>query len=315
MSGGWFRRFRRSAAHAAVMIFSGLVRLVPFQAALVVGRSVGIASYFLFLRHRRAAFDSLATAFGSDLKQIRVVAGRCFLMMGEALFETIYYALRKDAVLGRVRIVGEEHLKAALSKGKGVVCLTAHFGNFPIMMYALRESGYSVNTMLRPLRAEQTSVFLERLMLGRSIMPIFSYPRKEAVFKSLKALRNNELLFVLMDQNFGTGGVWVRFFGKLAATPVGPIILASRSQSPIVPMRIVREKPGEHTVYIEPELPMEIRNDPDESTLVNAIVITRKIEGWIRANPEQWGWIHRRWKSQPTPDEAARKYAVEGVGI
>jgi len=79
-------------------------------------------------------------------------------------------------------------------------------------------------------------------------------------------------------------------------------------------MRIVREAPGEHTLYIEPELPLEVRDDPEEATLLNAIAITRKIEAWIEADPEQWGWIHRRWKSQPTPDEAARKHIVEGAG-
>ena len=122
------------------------------------------------------------------------------------------------------------------------------------------------------------------------VKTIFSYPRKASVFGTLKVLQNNEVVVMQMDQNFGTGGVWVNFFGKLAATPVGPIVLGSRAQAAIVPMFIVRQKPGKHILFIEKQVAIKQREDKDEAVLVNAMQYTRIIEDWIRRYPHLWGW-------------------------
>ena len=102
-----------------------------------------------------------------------------------------------------------------------------------------------------------------------------------------------------MDQNFGTGGVWVKFFGKLAATPVGPIILALRTNATIVPGYIFKETKRKHCIRFFSPQELIRTEEKEETVLLNTIQFTRMTEEWIRCVPQQWGWVHRRWKHQP----------------
>jgi KDO2-lipid IV(A) lauroyltransferase len=222
-----------------------------------------------------------------------------------------YFLNNLSQVRKKVSIVGVGNLKKALEKKKGVIALTGHFGNFPLLCLRLKEEGFVVNTMTRPMRDEKASDFFHKLRTEVGVKTIFSYPRREAVFGSLEALNNNEIIVLQMDQNFGTGGVWVNFFGKLAATPIGPIILALRSKAAIVPMFIVRNGQGKYTLFIEEEVSLEQRDDKDEAVLASAIKFTNIMEDWIRKYPQLWAWLHRRWKSRPTDKEFKAKYKVE----
>jgi KDO2-lipid IV(A) lauroyltransferase len=302
----------RSCAHVMVIFCVALARMTPLRLARSCGRVLGCGMYGALVRHRRIAYESLAKAF-SAREQIRMIAERTFILMGEFLLEMIVYAVKDMPVERYVRVEGEEHLKKAVSRGKGVVCVTAHFGNFPLMMYALAKKGYNVNTMLRPLRDERTGALLKKIMDERGVKPVFSHPRKQAVFDSLKCLERGELLFVLMDQNFGSGGIWVKFFGELAATPVGPMVLAARADSAIVPMYITRESSGRHVVHIEPMVERSKKSDPDEALFEDVRDMTRRIEAWVRQYPAQWSWLHRRWKARPTAEALARKFKVEAL--
>lgn len=114
-----------------------------------------------------------------------------------------------------------------------------------------------------------------------------------------------------MDQNFGTGGVWVKFFGQLAATPVGPIVLALRTQSAVVPAYIYRQAVGKHCIKIFSEQELDITKEKDENVLLNAIKLTRIIEAWIKEHDFQWSWIHRRWKPRPSKEVEKLKFKIE----
>ncbi|MFC1514751.1 lysophospholipid acyltransferase family protein, partial [Candidatus Omnitrophota bacterium] len=181
----------------------------------------------------------------------------------------------------------------------------------PLLCLRLAEEGYPVHTMTRPMRDEKAGDFFHKLRTKVGVKTIFSYPRRRAIFDSLKALTSNEIIVLQMDQNFGTGGVWVKFFGKLAATPVGPIVLATRAKAAIVPMYIVRKGKSKYTLFIEKEASLEQREDKDEAVLLNAIKFTKINEEWISKYPEHWCWFHRRWKSRPREREFALKYKVQ----
>jgi KDO2-lipid IV(A) lauroyltransferase len=114
-----------------------------------------------------------------------------------------------------------------------------------------------------------------------------------------------------MDQNFGSTGVWVKFFGKLAATPVGPITLGLRTKAVLVPAYIYRKGQGSHCIKIFPHQELEIGTSKDETVLLNTIKFSRIMESWIKEYPGQWGWIHRRWKSQPPEAPRDTEFKVE----
>ena len=300
---GWF--FMRSAFF--------LIKLLPFKLVLLFGKLSGKLGYRFSARHRKITLDSINIAFDGHMNygEKKRLAKDCFEFMGKTSWELLYFLRKPELARQRVDILGIENLNNALNKGKGVIGLTAHLGNFPLMCLRVSQEDIPVNVMARPMRDEKAGDFVQKLRTQVGIKTVLSYPRKRAVFDSLKVLSNNEVLVIQMDQNFGTGGVWVKFFGKLAATPVGPVILALRSKAAVVPIYIVDKSNGHHTIFIEPEMPLEQKEDKDQTVLINAIKITNMIEGWVKAYPQLWSWIHRRWKSRPTKKVYESKFKVQ----
>jgi Kdo2-lipid IVA lauroyltransferase/acyltransferase len=304
---------RRKAGLAALRGICLLVSIFPFKVSLFLGRYLGFIWYLVSYNHKKTAFNSLGIAFNrtKTKKELKDIVKSSFMYMGEAGLELLSYKKYPNLSRSRVTIVGKENLEKALLKGKGIIGVSAHLGNFPLMALRLYQEGFKINVMARPMRDRQTGEFLWGICRSIGMNIILSYPKKKAIFNSLRALKNNEIITIQMDQNFGTGGVWVKFFGKLAATPVGPVTLALRSGASIVPMFIIRDKPGQHTLFIEKELKLEKAACQEQTILLNVIKITKLIEAWVYLYPGLWSWIHKRWKSRPGKEAYETKFKVQ----
>jgi KDO2-lipid IV(A) lauroyltransferase len=149
---------------------------------------------------------------------------------------------------------------------------------------------------MRDWRAEK--IFLAKREKFK-IKTIYSVPRKACVDNSIRALRNNEALFIPLDQNFGTGGIFVDFFGRKAATATGPFILARRTGAQIMPCFILRQKDDTLKIIFESALTITEGHPEEEALRENVQKVTNIIESYISRYPAEWGWIHRRWKSRP----------------
>jgi len=269
------------------------------------GFAEGIAklAYAFARKQRRIALESLAIAFGrsKSRQEIEEIARQCFVFMAKSGVEMLFLGQRPQLLKERVQIAGKERLSAALDKGRGAILVSGHFGNFPIMLARLAMEGYPTAGIMRPMRDSR----VEKLFLAKrerfKINTIYSQPRQACVENSIRSLRNNELLFIPIDQNFGTGGVFVDFFGVKAATATGPVILAQRTGAVILPCFIVRQKDDTHKIIIEPALELEEGKTSQETVFLNIQRLTSIIESYIRHYPSQWGWIHRRWKTQMKP--------------
>ena len=268
-----------------------------------LGNIMGKISYLIIRRHRRIALSNLAIAFPrmEEIKRQKI-AKESFIFMIQSLLESLH-SVNHLSMLRDICIKGKEYLDEALEKKKGVIAFTAHLGNFPLMISKLVNLGYPVWLMVRPMRDNKVDNYFHQLRSSLGIRTIFSYPRRASIQQTLKVLRNNGIVIILMDQNFGTGGVWIKFFGRLAATPIGPIILALRTGASILPVYTVREGLGKHTINILPPYQMIIRENKNETAIRNVARCTGLIENWIRKYPPQWSWIHRRWKSRPRSEE------------
>ncbi|MBL7132213.1 MAG: lysophospholipid acyltransferase family protein [Candidatus Omnitrophica bacterium] len=294
-------------------LFAFISAKLPLTVSYFIGRIIGKLFNLPVTRYRKVALESLAIAFPQkSINERRQIAKESIVMVIQGGLELLYF-YRNTQRLTDVRIEGREYLDAALKSNKGVVGVTAHFGNFPLMLLKLAKEGYSVNTLLRPMRDPKAGDYVYNLCKGAGIGTIFSYPRREVVNGTISALRDNEIVLIQMDQNFGTGGVWVDFFGRLAATPVGPIVFASRTEATILPIYIVREGVGKHCIKILPPQPLEKTDNRDETILLSAIKITKIIESWIKAHPSQWAWIHRRWKSRPSEKVKDIRFKVQKI--
>ena len=305
------KNIRRKIGSTALRTFASFSKILPLSWNYFFGNVLGNLAYLLLRRHRRRALGSLSIAFPDmPLKEKEKIVHFYFVFMAQSTFELLYY-VKNPHHLKNIRIEGKEHLEEALKKKKGVLLLTAHLGNFPLMLFKLAKEGFLVNIVARPMRDKGLDTYINNLRTKAGVKTLLSYPRKVCISGILNVLRNNELVVIQMDQNFGTGGVWVKFFDKLAATPVGPITLALRTKAAIVPAYMVRESEGRHCLKIFAQEELIVKEDKDETLLLNAIKFTRIIEEWIRRFPFQWAWIHRRWKSRPSEQIKESRFKIE----
>jgi KDO2-lipid IV(A) lauroyltransferase len=248
----------------------------------------------------RRSLTHLEIAFGPDLsaEEKRALTRRMFRATGRNLVDLFRLARRGPAEAETlVRFEGLEHLDAALAKGRGVVALSAHLGNWEVLGAALAARGYTVSVLAREIFDPSSDRLLNewRRRLGLSV-----YRRRGGLLPVVRALRSGGIVGTLVDQDTEGPGMFVEFFGRPAKTPIAPFILARRSGAALVPMWIFREPTGRHRVRILPEMAEPETTDPREALQRTIGAWHRILEAAIREHPEQWVWHHRRWKSRPT---------------
>ncbi len=262
---------------------------------------VGWMGFHLAVKQRQVALTSLKMAFGNEKprKEIESIARGCFNSMAGTAVEFFMFMQYPERIRQFVEVQGLKHLDEALSKNKGVVAISAHFGSFPLLLSRLSLEGYKVHSLLRHMRDKRLDKLFEKKRDQMRVGSIYTQPRKECVDNSLRVLRNNEILFVQLDQNFGEGGIFVDFFGTKAATATGPIVFSMRTGAPIVPMFIYREDGPRHKIVIERAVEVKEGGSKDDRMFKTVAELTALIEKYIRAYPQEWGWIHKRWKARP----------------
>ncbi len=294
--------FKRTFARNSLFVASGILTRLPYSVVQFLARVLIAIGFSFTIRQKRISRESLRIAFGTEKspQDIEQIVRQCFWNLGEGMIELIYFMAHPRMIKERVSFEGQEHLEEAFRQGKGMVAISAHFGNFPLMLLRCAQEGYKTNAIIRPTRDAKIEEYFQEQRTKLGLNTVYSLPRKQCVDTSLRVLRNNEFLFIPLDQNFGSGGgVFVNFFGQKAATATGPVVFAMRTQSPLIPMFIVRQKDGTHKIIVEPPLLLEEKGSDQDTIFVNTERITQIIERYIRKYPQEWGWMHRRWKSRP----------------
>ena len=292
----------RFMAWLGLNICSLIVRVIPSGYLYAFAKNIASLAYVFATKQKKIALDSLGIAFGQEKSQeeIEKIAKDCFIYMAKGAVELMFFFDKPHMLKGKVDLQGRQNLDAALARGRGVVLVSAHFGNFPLLLGRLAVDGYKTCGIMRPMHdARVEKIFFEKRE-KYGVRTIYSQPRNECVNSTISVLRNNELVFIPIDQNFGTGGVFVNFFGKQAATATGPVILAQRTGAALIPCFIIRQSGDRHKIIFEPELELREGKDTQDTVLINIQRLTDIIEAYIRKYPAEWGWIHRRWKSKPS---------------
>ncbi|MBI4845359.1 MAG: lysophospholipid acyltransferase family protein [Candidatus Omnitrophica bacterium] len=281
-----------------ILIF--LLRIFPYRLICAVGNGVSGLYYLLAHKNRNLALRNLNIALGSyfDAEEVEKIAKQSFSTMGKIILDTLYYrGLSKQKVKSLIHIKGIEHLEKALKRGKGAVIISAHLGSFTLMGSRLTFEGFKSTFVARHARNKR----VERIIMnfcrkvGQKI--VFNRPILTCMRICIKILSRNEILIIEMDQNFGTEGSEVNFFGRPAMVASGPVKLALSTQAAVIPMFIVRQPNDTHIIMIEPELEMGQGDSNDEAVRINLQKIIDVVEKYIKLYPGQWvNWIHKRWK-------------------
>jgi len=313
------KKIKRALARYSFHFFTAIFRILPYWCVSLISRGLLVVAVWTLKRMRKHAMETLRMAFGKEKseQELRVICKQCFFNLGKGFIELAYFVWHPKMFTKNISFRGNsrENLDAALKEGKGVIAVTAHFGNFSAMFAYLAQMGYPTNAIMRPSRDEKLEKPLLDLRNKIGLKTIHTNPRMACVSQSLRVLRANEILLIPLDQNNGSkAGVFVDFFGRPSGTASGPAIFAMRTGSPILPIFTVRTGKDTHEVIVEPYFYLETKSSEEETIKFNIQKITSIIERYIRKYPQEWGWMHRRWKSQPKMAPGAQSMDTKQEG-
>jgi KDO2-lipid IV(A) lauroyltransferase len=300
-----FKKIRKSIERffgwLGLTICSLIISFLPEKWLYSFAKNMSKVGARIAAKQRKIAMESLTLAFGEEKtpEEIKQIVQDCFTFLAKAGIELMFLMDRPKRLKERVQIVGRENVESALKAGRGAILVSAHFGNFPLMLARLSLEGYKVGGIMRPMRDTRVEKLFLKKRSRLNIRTIYSQPRKTCVDTTIRSLAGNEIVFIPIDQNFGTGGVFVDFFGRKAATATGPVVLAQRTRAAIIPCFIIRQPDDSHRIVFEPPFNLEEGSRRQETVILNIQRLTSIIESYIRRYPAEWGWIHRRWKSKP----------------
>jgi Kdo2-lipid IVA lauroyltransferase/acyltransferase len=283
-----------------VLLGHGLIYFfgcLPRWLCLACGRALGYAFYFILQSRARVAVDNLKLVYGDSMTaaERRRLARRNFGHWGGVLLELFQVAARGGRLDKILRVEGLEHLQAAARPGRGAVLFSAHLGNFIFLPTALRD--YPEIKFLYRKPTDATAEELYRWLRERLRISVISdNPRELSALQCVKHVARRGILGVLIDQ-VEIDGVYVDFMGHPAGSTIGAAALALRRRIPLVPVRCVRQLDQSWVVTVEPEYTIR-REGAYEQCLEEAVAgMNKVVERWVRENPEQWFWAHRRWRA------------------
>jgi KDO2-lipid IV(A) lauroyltransferase len=296
------RRHRLEAFAASVV--SGVLRVLPRGASLALGRLLGRGLGALDRRHVDIAVANLRHGFPDWTEErLRRTAHGVYAHFGAVLLDILWLAHRTPRdVMELVEVVGAVHVENALAAGKGVVLVTAHVGNWEVhgLAHGLRFG--PIGVVARPLDNPRLD---RRLCAFRAAGGNTVIYKQRALAQVLRLLRDNRGVAVLVDQNVQPGdGIFVDFFSRRAATTTMAAAVALKTGAALVPCHTELRADGTYRLSYEPPIPVVPGAERQAEIARLTQELTRAIEAWVRQAPEQWLWIHRRWKTRP-PGEAA----------
>lgn len=233
-----------------------------------------------------------------DPRERRRLCRRAFQHLGLVAVE-LAGILRQplSAWLDRIRLEGLEHLDEAMKAHGRALGLSAHLGNWEMLSVAHRLTPYSLAVVVRPLDSPALQALAERARLKTGVEVI---SKRRALAPVLSALAAGKIVGILLDQNASRReGVFVPFFGRPASTSRALAVLALRTGTPIVPIFARRDRDGRHRVIIEPPLATPSTGDRARAVIELTAACAGAIERAVRQAPEQWLWMHDRWRTRP----------------
>jgi KDO2-lipid IV(A) lauroyltransferase len=290
-------------------LYYGLLHVIPVSWMVGVGRRLGQVIYRFMGSRRRVAQDNLARALGSERDPVgrRRILRSLTESLGVTLAELGHPRyLRRDTLRRFVALQGSEHLDKALREGKGAILVTAHFGNFPLMLAKLGLEGYPVGVVIRDPRHRPVARFLDRWRSRYSVATLRDKPRWASVKEALTLLQSNGVLVMHVDVNVSHGGAYVPFFGQWVPAFRGPAMLALRSGAVLLPAFIRRIHGVHHRLIIQPPFHLPATGDREEDAWRILYGLTLAAETAVRENPDHWWWFHRRFRKARPAEEVGR---------
>jgi KDO2-lipid IV(A) lauroyltransferase len=286
----------------AFQFIASLVQLLPLSAVRKMGRGLG-RFVFVRIRYRRdVTLNNLRRAFPEKSEtELILIAQGAFENIGISLLELVWFPrMTPEKILEEMRFDKPDVLQNAYKKGRGVIILTAHFGNWELLGQALTARfQYPLSGLAK---TQSNHLVNEQINRRRKLFGTKVIPMETSLREVIRALGDGEMVAIAADQAAPKENVSVKFFGTMVPTHTGPSILSLKMGSAILAIFAVRSSDGSYDAHMI-EVPSEdLKGHSDE----NVIELTRRhvkiTENIIRQYPDQWLWMHKRWKHVPLPE-------------
>lgn len=299
-------KLQDSLEYALARVVLGSLGLLPRSLSIALGRGVGRVVYCLPGKLRRTGERNLLIAFPelSETKRQQILRG-CFDSLGRLLGEFSQFPRATPERLRQLidfDQVGLAHLRAAEKNGRGVIFLTGHLGAWELLSFGWSALEYPISFLVRPIDNPRIEEMIESV---RTRFGNRAIDKKNAARESLRVLREGGTLGILSDLNTQTReGVFVPFFGRLACTTAGIATLALKTDAIVIPTCAVWDKERKRYFFHgDPPVELVRTGDRQKDVEINTARFAEAIERLVRRYPDQWLWIHRRWKTRPPGEE------------
>ncbi len=291
---------RRKIEYAAAWPFIKTLGILPRRWSRALAIALAQTVYLLHFRLRQVGMRNLEMVFPekSIAERKRILRGE-FTSLGRQLAEMCQFPrYTRENIDDVVVYDGLENFEQAYARGKGVLFLTAHFGGWELSAFAHSLHGHWLHVVMRPM----DNPYLDRLIQSyRTMHGNKTVAKDDFVRGLLAAMKAGETVGILMDTNMTPPqGVFVNFFGIPACTASGLARIALRTDAAVLPgFTIWDEKLQKYRLRFDPMLELVRTGNLEEDIVANTQMFTKVIEDYVRKYPEQWLWVHRRWKTRP----------------
>ncbi|MDA8077899.1 MAG: lysophospholipid acyltransferase family protein [Nitrospiraceae bacterium] len=291
-------RLFRFLQFCIVVLITLPIAALPLRLAVKAGDFLGSLLFLVWSGRRKIAVDNLSAAVSRGALALDAppeqIVKQMFRNLGRSFVEVvkIYYGLG-DRIVRSVRFSGVEHFQKAREKGKGILFITGHCGNWELNALAVGLLLSPVSVVARPVDNPYFNRLVERARRRNGNSVIY---KKGALRKILGALHHDEVVGILMDQSVVPAeGIAADFLGRKDFIMKTPALLALKTGAAVIPAFIRRTDDG-HVIEIGAEVEPDRSEDAEQSVRNSTVAFSRPIEDYIRRNPSEWLWIHRRWK-------------------
>ena len=287
-----------------VWVFVYGIRLLPRGLARAIGAVIGAIAYRALGRLRQVGLRNLVMAFPEmTAKEREAILRSEYRNLGLLMAEFCKMPDYTAATASRfIRYEGLENYLSARERGKGVLVLTGHLGAWELSSFYHSLMGMPMGMVIRRLDNPLVDAFVNRIRCLRGNRVIHKDDFARGLIASMRA---GETVGILMDTNMTPPqGVFVPFFGVPACTASGMARIAAKTGAAVVPGFLLwEESERRYVLHFGEELEVVHTGDAEQDALINTATFTTAIEGYVRRYPEQWLWVHRRWKTRPAGEE------------
>jgi len=285
-------------------------KTIPLSMGLKIGAAVGSAAWRLLAYERNCSMVHLKVAFPEKPDDELLAIGKeSFCNLGRGFFEFFHFDdifATLNSADPYVEVIGLEHFAKEVKEGTGAMAFTGHIGNWELMVATVTHSGFTGSTVVRTLYDPRLDKILNDHRRRHGYIPL-TKGGKDIVADITKVFADNELLGLLIDQDTKVRSVFADFFGFPAKTPSGVAYLALMAQKDIHPCFNYRRPDGKFVVHIHPPLKRPRTGDMKADIQTYTEMMNKSLCDQIKQYPDQWVWLHRRWKTRP-PGEPKEKH-------